>query len=109
MKDKLKLWLRRWTLRTLRKLLDLADDRLHAAEVKLREELSNLPGTHKKPEQHLLVSSRKNQDMLHRKTETVSKESSELLSVPGRLLKPPRRRGVTASAFDLRFSSSREV
>ena len=103
MKDKLKLWLRRWTLRTLRKLMDLADDRLHTAEVKLREDLSNLPGTYKKPEQHLLVSSRKNQDMLHRKTETVPK----LLSVPGRLLKKRRRRGMTASAFDLRFSSSK--
>jgi DNA-binding PucR family transcriptional regulator len=36
------LWLivRRWTIRQLRKLVDVADDRLHATEVRLREEIS---------------------------------------------------------------------
>src|SRR5882762_933202 len=95
-----KLWLRRWTLRTLRKLLDLADDRLHAAEVNLREELSNVPGTHKRPRAASpgLFSDKpghaspENRDSFGR--------SSEPLSVPGRLLKALRRRGVTASAFD---------
>jgi hypothetical protein len=39
------LWLivRRWTIRQLRKLVDIADDRLHATEVRLREELSMRP------------------------------------------------------------------
>jgi hypothetical protein len=37
------LWLivRRWTIRQLRKLVDVADDRLHAIEVKLREEIAS--------------------------------------------------------------------
>jgi hypothetical protein len=36
------LWLivRRWTIRQLRKLVDVADDRLHATEVALREEIT---------------------------------------------------------------------
>jgi len=39
MKARLKLWVSRLALRWLRKLLDAADDRLHAAEVNLREVL----------------------------------------------------------------------
>ena len=42
-----KLALRRFTLRWLRKLVDVADDRLHAAEVQLRSELQRfLAGQH---------------------------------------------------------------
>jgi hypothetical protein len=41
MNPKVKLFLRRLTLRWLRKLVDLADDRLHAAEVRLRAALAN--------------------------------------------------------------------
>jgi hypothetical protein len=37
-----KLALRRFTLRWLRKLVDVADDRLHAAEVTLRNDLSQM-------------------------------------------------------------------
>lgn len=40
MKVQTKLALRRFALRWLRKLVDVADDRLHAAEVRLRGELS---------------------------------------------------------------------
>jgi hypothetical protein len=39
-KQRIKLALRRFTLRWLRKLVDVADDRLHAAEVKLRKEIA---------------------------------------------------------------------
>jgi len=39
MKKRIKLALRRFGLRCARKLLDFFDDRLHAAEVRLREEL----------------------------------------------------------------------
>jgi hypothetical protein len=39
-KRRIKLALRRFTLRWLRKLVDVADDRLHAAEVKLRGEVA---------------------------------------------------------------------
>ncbi len=45
-KRRIKLALRRFALRWLRKLIDVADDRLHAAEVKLRNELQDsLPGS----------------------------------------------------------------
>jgi hypothetical protein len=40
MNAQVKLFLRRFTLRWLRKLVDVLDDRLHAAEVKLREEIA---------------------------------------------------------------------
>jgi hypothetical protein len=39
-KPETKLAIRRWTIRKLRLLLDFLDDRLHAAEVRLRDELS---------------------------------------------------------------------
>jgi hypothetical protein len=39
-KDAIKLALHRWTLRTLRKLVDAIDDRLHTAEVNFREEIA---------------------------------------------------------------------
>jgi hypothetical protein len=40
-KQRIKFALRRFALRWLRKLVDVADDRLHAAEVKLREEIAS--------------------------------------------------------------------
>ena len=40
-KKKINLWLRRWALRKLRLWFDAADDRLHTAEVHLREELAD--------------------------------------------------------------------
>lgn len=42
MNPAMKLALRRFTLRWLRKLVDVADERLHAAEVTLRNELSRM-------------------------------------------------------------------
>jgi hypothetical protein len=42
MSPQIKLALRRFTLRWLRKLVDVADDRLHAAEVMLRNDLSQM-------------------------------------------------------------------
>jgi hypothetical protein len=85
MKDRLKLWLRRWTVRTLRKLMDLADDRLHAAEVEFRDE--------------------------REQTRAVTTEAAlgvSLVPIKRTVMhRKPRRRGVTASAFDLRFSSSK--
>jgi hypothetical protein len=60
-----KLALRRFILRWLRKLVDVADDRLHAREVALRQEISS------REEARLLAASRtrdteKSQDMPHR-------------------------------------------
>ena len=42
MKARIKLWLRRWTLRALIKLVDRAEDRLQAWQVSLRERLIGL-------------------------------------------------------------------
>lgn len=39
-KQRIKIWCRRLALRWLRKLVDVADDRLHTAEVKLRKEIA---------------------------------------------------------------------
>lgn len=44
MKAAIKLALRRFTLRWLRKLVDVADDRLHAAEVSFRKQQSSSDG-----------------------------------------------------------------
>jgi hypothetical protein len=41
MKPQTKVFFRRFALRWLRKLVDLADDRLHVAEVRFREEIEN--------------------------------------------------------------------
>jgi len=88
---KTKLAIRRLTLRSLRKLLDLADEQLHAAEVRLREELGSSP---------LLELA-----VLHGRA--AGETESAMLAQRKELAKrhpQKRRRGVTSSAFDLRFS-----
>jgi hypothetical protein len=105
MEDRLKLWLRRWTLRTLRKLVDLADDRLHAAEVSLRKQISGKKS----------ISAGEVRTVPRgQRTPMGNDEPAVGLSRLGNVVIPAarsqrkrRRRGVTASAFDLRFSSSK--
>ena len=113
MKPETKLALRRWTIRQLRKLLDFLDDRLHAAEVSLREELSCEPEAHKKREHHLATDHRlavssgtpghdspeKNQA----DTEKSVMAQARPLRASGRQL--TRRRGKTAAEFDLSLAS----
>lgn len=59
-KQRIKLALRRFALRWLRKLVDMADDRLHGAEVKLRNDLSDL-----RERQHPSRAVSRTEDMLH--------------------------------------------
>ena len=40
MQEKIKMWLWRWALRRARLIMDAADERIHAEEVKLRERLT---------------------------------------------------------------------
>jgi hypothetical protein len=87
MSPQTKLALRRFALRWLRKLFDWLEERLYAAEVKLRNELAE-------------------------KTVQTEPPSDKGALVAGSLSAPykapkttrQRRRHVTASAFDLRFS-----
>ena len=82
MKPETKLALRRWTIRKLRLLLDFLDDRLHAAEVSLREELSGLAPVRVVDSTPPLVG-----------------------STPAARSIPKRRRGKTAAEFDLSLAS----
>jgi hypothetical protein len=74
------LWVmvRRWAFRQLRKLVDVADDRLQAAQVKLRNELSDLSGR-----QHPALTVHSSEDMLHQRTDEQrsanARSESELL------------------------------
>jgi hypothetical protein len=92
MKPETKIVLRRFALRWLRKLVDLADDRLHTAEVRFREEMQVSPV-------------RENGD-----TAEAEKIETEAVIRPPRQLdgrpRKKRQRGMSASAFDIRFSSS---
>jgi len=77
-KPETKIKIRRVALRWLRKLLDLADDRLHAAEVRFRDEQADrVP--------------------VHLEVESTGAARSQRRS------KTPRRR-MTAADFDLKFS-----
>lgn len=70
MKAETKLALRRFTLRWLRKLVDVADDRLHAAEVQLRNDLSGA-----RDRQHPTLTALRTEDMLHQATGDQPSES----------------------------------
>jgi len=90
-----KLALRRWTIRQLRKLLDFLDDRLHAAEVELREEIADKQfcgGVGVMPV-HTAIA---------RKRPTVTDETEQEKPLHGLTR---RRRGKTAAEFDLSLAS----
>jgi hypothetical protein len=67
-----KLALRRFALRWLRKLVDVADDRLHAAEMTLRNDLSGL-----RDRQHPPRAVLSTEDMLHQATDDRLRPRSE--------------------------------
>lgn len=106
-----KTWLLRVALRVLRKLVDLADDRLHAAEVRMRDEIANEISVYVPVEPSRIART---------KGATVSCPypfpSDELLrrGVRGRLSRSGQsqrtakaaRHGMTAAEFDLRFARS---
>jgi hypothetical protein len=113
MKAQTKLALRRFGLRCVRKLLDFLDDRLHAAEVRFREQLeleranglpvhlpvepsgparterSAVPSFDPFPQDELLRHRVRGRLSLNRQPQRAAKTS---------------RRGISAAAFDLRFS-----
>jgi hypothetical protein len=86
-----KLALRRWILRNLRYLFDWIEDRLHSAEVKLRDDIAlrNSLGA-------------LNPVLARAKTPDLSGEAPREPKSKGQ--KRRRRRGISAQAFDLRFS-----
>jgi hypothetical protein len=105
MSPETKLAMRRWTIRQLRKLWDFLDEQLHAAEVKLRNDLSD---RHQVSE--LAASSAEktdpSQDMLHRapgRSETFLQWEARKSGVAPVSKKQRRQRGMPAAAFDLRF------
>jgi hypothetical protein len=125
MKDKLKLWLRRWFLRTLIKLVDRAEERLQAWQVSLRESLrraapkqndanpkrlaaecSSQAGTRHHSPAATLVAGETLVARPHGRRETWSQWEARRSGVAVISKKEARRRRerVTASAFDLRFA-----
>jgi hypothetical protein len=106
MKSETKLAIRRWAIRKLRLLFDFLDDRLHAVEVRMRDELSvqHSPAaiavapparakTARQVEQPATAGETFEQwEMRRSGVSPVSKKSA-------------RRRGMPARAFDLRFST----
>jgi hypothetical protein len=96
MSPQTKLALRRFALRWLRKLFDWLEDRLHDAEVKLRNDLSG-----PLDRQHPSSTVPSSEDMLHQRNGRTTKGPESETHKPKSL----RRKHVTASAFDLRFSS----
>ena len=117
MKAKLKLWARRLLsalrlaahrtmLRWLRKLVDLADDRLHAAEVRLRNDLSPI-GTAKAASHHdpTSVRSVRTTPVPSPRRENFQQWEARRSGVaPVSKKEAHRRRAVSAAAFDLRFA-----
>lgn len=100
-KRAIKLWIRRWMLRRLRLLFDALDDRLHTAEVSLREELAI---------QHspLVVSapparSKTAQDRTNTSGENFVQWEARRSGIAP-VIKPKRRRHLTAADFDRKFA-----
>lgn len=90
-------------LRYLRKLVDLADDRLHAAEVRLRNDLALRQGEKPVAEKTCTASARI-PAVSHRR-ETFQQWEARRSGVAVISKKEVcRRRAVSAAAFDLRFS-----
>lgn len=102
-----KLWARRLALRWARKLVDLADDRLHAAEVRFRDEVARPAIRVESP--RLSTSECGRGDSLRRQG-TPRRESFQQWEArrSGVALvskkEARRRRALTAREFDLRFA-----
>ena len=112
MKPETKLAVRWWTIRKRRLLFDFLDDRLHAAEVRLRDELAGQRAGHagetrsqgesrgSLPEKSADVPAVR---LAHR--ETFTEWEARRSGVAPVSKKAARRRGMPAHAFDLRFST----
>lgn len=108
MKPETKLWLRKKALMVLRAIVWHADEWLHRQEVALREDLS---GRHQVSELAApsIEKTDQSQDMPHRapgRSETFMQWEARKSGIAVVSKKDTRRRrAMTASAFDLRFSS----
>ena len=110
MKPATKIAIRRITLRWLRKLVDLADDRLHTAEVTLREEISgragDMPGSTATARKRPIVTDETEQEKPAQGVESFLQWEARRSGVTVVSKKTARRqRRVTAAVFDLRQSS----
>jgi len=120
MKAETKLALRRWALRQARYLFDAIEERLHAAEVRLREELAKargaramgsipeLPCNSQRPASLAsqgCPSPNRITDHESRVTESFAQWEARRSGFASLPQKPARRRGMPARAFDLRFST----
>jgi hypothetical protein len=104
--------LRRFTLRWLRKLVDVADDRLHAAEVTLRNDLS-VRNEALKPAATRIRDAEQSQDMPHRVSGRAESENfqqwearrSGIAPISKKAARQRRERTrMTAAAFDLKYA-----
>lgn len=126
-----KLAIRRWSIRKLRLLFDWLDDRLHNAEVRLREDISgsarvSLPdskpakdgsnpsarsniagilGGHRQAAPRVAPPEREIHPQAARGSETFAQWEARCSGVTSLPRKSARRRGLPARAFDLRFST----
>ena len=108
MKPETKLALRRFAIRWLRKLVDVADDRLHTAEVKLREDISN--GTLDHRADAVGVSDISDRSALPRqarqKENFLEWEARRSGVAPvSKKVARKRRERMTAAAFDLKYAA----
>ena len=110
MKPETKLAIRRWAIRKLRLWFDAfhewADARIHAAEVRLRGELS----AHNSPAAYSLAlparaKAERGAEIPAAAGETFEQWEARRSGVAPVSKKSSRRRGIPARAFDLRFSS----
>jgi len=110
MKQKIKLWLRRWTIRQLIKLVDRAEERLQQWQVRLRDELQlrvpvcvpvESPGPARPQGATVSCPYPFPQDEFLRYR--VSRRPARR-GEPQRAAKSTRR-GITAAAFDRRFAT----
>jgi hypothetical protein len=107
MKARLKLWLRRWALRQLRYLVDVADDRLHSAEVNLREELAartSLPVRPAAVREGTLVATPKCARGPSQPEKFLQWEARKSGVAVISKKEARRRRGISAAEFDLQFA-----
>jgi hypothetical protein len=105
MKPETKLAIRRWTIRKLRLLFDFLDDRLHSAEVRLRDECAEKSSL---AECGAATSARvktSQADPPHPARESFLQWEARKSGVAAVSKKSARRRGMPARAFDLRFST----
>jgi hypothetical protein len=108
------LWLivRRWTIRQLRKLVDVADDRLHAVEVTLRNDLS-VRNEAPKPAATRIGDAEQSQDMPRRVSGRAESENfqqwearrSGIAPISKKAARQRREKArMTAAAFDLKYA-----